>query len=361
MGWSDKFHPGSGLNQILGEILERYDEIIPADIYQMLCPTIIKYDKEFPYTINIKNNLTSGHRIYKYLSTLTKYDQLVIPYEKYKLIGFGDFSHGDNNMWKFRYYVLQQMIKITNKYINIFIEDSPEHANNIMLDHKLILEDHYGVAEGKFPYGPLDRYSYRSWDSPLYLEIIKYIRNNRNRITIIGVDSPTQARDQAMANKILKKMDNDNDHCINFFWAANAHVDAREITENYELKWVPEEKYRAGYYLKKKLKDDYCIILSTGYKGSIRFNSYCSNNDCDERTFPIIPIVYNFVYEPYHEHKSNDTYNIYTPEIFTQFIIEFSDAKFNNNSQYMPYIVYSKSWNYLIFFSSVNKLELIKA
>jgi len=48
-----------------------------------------------------------------------------------------------------------------------------------------------------------------------------------------------------MAKNILEQIDRNE---INFFWAANAHVDARSITEEYELKYAPKETHRAGYF-----------------------------------------------------------------------------------------------------------------
>ena len=39
-------------------------------------------------------------------------------------------------------------------------------------------------------------------------------------------------------------------------------------------------KYIDVYYLKQKLKDKYCIILSTGYKGKIRFDCKCDDGYC---------------------------------------------------------------------------------
>jgi hypothetical protein len=60
MGWSLKFHIGSDMNQILGEMLDRYDDIIPKFIYDVIRPLLIKYDKEFEYAINTENKLTTG-------------------------------------------------------------------------------------------------------------------------------------------------------------------------------------------------------------------------------------------------------------------------------------------------------------
>jgi len=63
MGWSEKFHIGSDLNQILGEILEKYEKIMPKFLYDKLKPLIIVHDKEFPYAISEKNQETSGDEI----------------------------------------------------------------------------------------------------------------------------------------------------------------------------------------------------------------------------------------------------------------------------------------------------------
>lgn len=61
MGWNKNFHPGSDLNQILGEILE----MVPKKIYNLLHPRIIRYDKEFPYAITESNHATTGKNILK--------------------------------------------------------------------------------------------------------------------------------------------------------------------------------------------------------------------------------------------------------------------------------------------------------
>jgi Erythromycin esterase len=273
--------------------------------------------------------------------------------KRYKLIGIGDFTHGIENIWEFRLVFLKEIMKKTDKNIMIFIEDTKEHTDNIMNDDKLTFESEYGVAQGRFAYGPLDRYSYRSWDSPIYLEIIKYIRSNRDRIQIIGVDAETQARDREMAQNILSALHRSN---YNFWWAANAHVDSREITESYELKWAPDEKYRCGYYLRKALGDRYCIILSTGYRGGVRYSSICDNKDCDNRSFPEIPIYREFVYEPYKKYVLGKEYSIYIRGEFNDPLIEFTDAKFPDD----PFIITDTDWDYLIFFNEICELRMIQ-
>jgi len=85
-----------------------------------------------------------------------------------------------------------------------------------------------------------------------------------------------------MAQNILKNKNINKKH-INLFFAHNNHINNQKITEKYHTKWH-DEKYRCGYYIKQELKDKYCIILSTGYKGKIRFDYKCSNEYCDNRT-----------------------------------------------------------------------------
>jgi erythromycin esterase len=273
--------------------------------------------------------------------------------KRYRLIGIGDFTHGIEDIWEFRFDFLKEVMEKTDKNITIFIEDTKEHTDNIMNDDELIFESEYGVSEGKFAYGPLDRYSYRAWDSPIYLEIISYIRSNKDRIQIIGVDAETQARDKEMAQNILSNLHKSN---YNFWWAANAHVDSREITESYELKWIPDEKYRCGYYLREELGARYCIVLSTGYKGRVRFSSICDNSDCDNRTFPEIPILEDFVHEPYKKYVTDDNYIMYIRGEFDEPLIEFTDAKFPDG----PFVIKNTDWDYLVFFNKVQGLKMIK-
>lgn len=68
MGWHDTFHIGSDLNQILGEILDKYHDIMPKDLADDLSKRIIKHDKEFPFAISEENKSTSGSEIMKMLN-----------------------------------------------------------------------------------------------------------------------------------------------------------------------------------------------------------------------------------------------------------------------------------------------------
>lgn len=285
----------------------------------------------------------------KYLSMKSNMAMNTADYYKYMLIGVGDFSHGDNNVWEFRLKMLRKFVREAKKPIVIFIEDTEEHTSRIVNDGKLVIGKKYGVTEGKYPYGPLERYCYRAWDSPIYLKIMKYIR--LHKIMIVGVDVPTQARDKTMAQTILKSLNKNN---INLFWAANAHIDARQITEEYELKWVPEEKYRCGYYLREELGDDYCIMLSTGYEGKIRFSSICDNKSCDKRTFPTVPIFEKVKHAEYEKYVTGNEYDVYE-QFDDNKIVEYADARFPDGK----FVIKTNTWDYLIFFSRIDKLELM--
>lgn len=281
----------------------------------------------------------------------------IVNTEHYDLIGLGDFSHGDVNMWQLRFVLLKSIPE--SKQITIFVQDTEEHAQNIMQDTELVMGAEYGVHEGKdgiYSYGPMERYSYRAWDSPIYLEIIQYIRQNKNRIQIIGVDNGEIARDQYMADRVIKNAQLSKPH-IRFFWAANAHVDNREITEPYELKWEPKERYRAGHYLREFFGFRYCIILSTGYQGQIRFNSTCNSLDCEERIRPKIPIFESFHHDKYKKWiQKNKSYHVYSKKEFKGSVLEYTDAAF-------PYpnhpFSYNGNYDYLIFFNEIEPLTLI--
>jgi len=268
----------------------------------------------------------------------------------YKLIGVGDFSHGDENIWQYRFNLLKFFINVTDKNLVIFIEDTKNHSYNIMnIEEELIIDKKYGLYEGKYPYGPLEKYCFRLYDSPIYLEIIKYIRKHQKRITIIGVDNNKLERDKEMAERILNNLYEKN---VNFFWAHNDHIDDREITALYETKWQ-SEKYYCGYYLKKKLQDKYCIVLSTGYEGQIRFDGSCNNKECSERISFVKPIFKKFIIPKYDKYNYSGLYENFNNDK----IAEFAATTFPENKPFM--MKKSKSVNYVLFFRNINPLLMI--
>ena len=267
-------------------------------------------------------------------------------YENYDLIGIGDFSHGDENIWVYRLKLLKYFIKTTDKKITIFNEDGDEHSKNIMnTNNKLSYYKSYGLYKN-FGFGPLSKYCNRVYDSPIYLNIIKYIRKNKSRINIIGIDPDVIEGDKQMAQNILKNI---NKKHINLFFAHNDHINNQKITEKYHTKWH-NEKYRCGYYLKQKLKDKYCIILSTGYKGKIRFDCKCDDGYCTNRIFYEKPIFKSIEIKEY-KNIENGLYDKFDKQIAT-----YTACDFPNNK---PIMVNTNKYNYILFFRNIMPLKLI--
>jgi len=192
----------------------------------------------------------------------------------YKLIGIGEFSHGIQESWQFRFDLLKHAMEKSESPIVIFNEMSKFFGKNIMEDtiwsraqNKFIKFSGYKLEEpvqgGNFSaWGKYWQYIPHAAESKIVFKIIKYIRKNKDRITIIGVDRDDDNldRDYHMYKNIIKHYNKSN---INFFWAHNDHVSTQEYSMD-NLHWIKNIKHKwyCGYYLKKKLKDDYCIILS---------------------------------------------------------------------------------------------------
>jgi len=63
MGWDKKFHVGSDLNQILGQIIDEYSRDLPKSIVNKFKPLIISdKNKEFPFAV-IKNNKMEAQKL----------------------------------------------------------------------------------------------------------------------------------------------------------------------------------------------------------------------------------------------------------------------------------------------------------
>ena len=289
---------------------------------------------------------------------------------KYNLIGIGEFSHGIEESWNFRMELLKYVMRNTNKKITIFIELSVWQANNIIDEtyydrnndkfikyNKIKIENPVHENSGGSAWGKLWQYSMHSSESKIFLKIIKYIRKNKNRINIIGVDNETLARDYDMYKIIMENL---NKNHINFFWAHNAHVDNRKLSwDNY--KWTKDEfpqlKYYCGYYLKKKLGNKYCIILSNAYEGINRFNGYCKGDGCTVRTWVIKYFYKNFLHKPNKKYiDKNKKYQLLTK--FNNEFIEFSNSFYCKNKENGGYqdIVKSNTWDYVLFWNKVSPL-----
>lgn len=296
----------------------------------------------------------------KYIKYKTKYLQLnnllggsiknnlgALNYDEYDLIGIGDFTHGINDIWSYRIDLIKNILITNNKPIIIFHEILPWHAKNIMFDKKIKIS---GPYIDRFNH-PLNRYGWRVYDSPIYLEFINLVRKNLDRIKIIGIDTEILRRDKIMVNKILKNLDTDN---INLFFAHNGHIDDRRITEKYE---DPNEKYRCGHYLRKKLGNRYCIILSCGFIGSVRFGEYCHDETCDQMDIYPIPVSKSFEFPDLKsKYEKYDKYTLIHNRK-NLYIYEFSRASITYKNLPMKYT--TPNANYLLLLNDVSSLNLI--
>jgi erythromycin esterase-like protein len=227
---------------------------------------------------------------------------------QYKLIGIGEFSHGIKESWEFRFNFIKYIIKNTNKNIYIFNEMADWQANNIMNNtiwcnnsnqfikyDGIKVENNVDNSEDVPSLGKYWQYMNHSSESNIFLRIVRYIRKHRKRITLIGVDNEKIDRDYDMYKIIMKHYNPNN---INLFFAHNAHIN-NQLYHDFNLDYIKNKnhKYYCGHYLKNKLKDDYCIILSQAYQGANRFNSYCEGKKCEKRIWKNKYFYKKFTYE----------------------------------------------------------------
>jgi len=101
----------------------------------------------------------------------------------YKLIGIGEFSHGIQESWDFRFKLLKYAIKNTNKKIIIFNEMSIWQAENIMNNtiwsrelNKAVkyngIKYEIPIQNGNYVGGKLWQYCNHTTESNIFLQII---------------------------------------------------------------------------------------------------------------------------------------------------------------------------------------------
>jgi len=285
---------------------------------------------------------------------------------KYNLIGIGEFSHGIRESWEFRFDLLKFAMKNTNKKIDIYVEHSIWMANNIMNNtiwsrelNKPIKYDGFKIEKPvelkeSSSWGKLWQYMNHSSESKILFKIIKYIRKNKDRINFIGLDNDTLDRDYYMYKIIIKNLNKNN---INFFWAHNHHVNDQQLEmSSYKYIKNKDHKWYCGHYLKKKLKDKYCIILSQAYQGENRFNGYCSKDDCSTRSWQLQYIYKKFKYSKLKKYvDKNKKYQLLTE--FNEPLIAFSNSYFNGNKYGLQGFDKTNKWNYILFWNKVTRLE----
>ena len=289
-------------------------------------------------------------------------------FDTYNLIGLGEFSHGIRESWDFRFNLLKMALKMTDKHIFVFNEMSIWQGDNIM-NHTIVNPENevfskYDKIKIEKPvrksksssWGKLWQYVSHASESKIFLKITKFIRKNSDRITIVGIDNDDLSRDYDMYKNIMKQLDNKN---INFFWAHNSHIDNRKLSQT-DYKWTkksfPKLKYCCGYYLKKKLGDKYCIILSQSYRGANRFNSYCDGNACSIRTWRLKYFYKKFRYDQNKKYV-NPKKQFQLLDKFDNKLMEFSNSYFKKNKYGYQELITSKTWDYILFWNTVSYLE----
>lgn len=283
---------------------------------------------------------------------------------KYSLIGIGEFSHGIQESWDFRFNLLKYTMLHTNKNIVIFNEMSIWQADNIMNNTiwstKLNKPIHYKgikieqpIQNKDFVGGVLWQYCNHTSESNIFLKIIKYIRKNKNRITIIGIDNDKIDRDYDMF-KIVKC--NMNPINIHFIWAHNDHICDR-VLSNDNLVYITNKnhKYSMGHYLRTQYKYKYCIILSQAYEGENRFNSYCIGSNCKKRLWGLKYFYKKFKYNPCKQYLHHKPCSLLTN--YKEPFINFSNSYYKKNkSGIAEYTQNDERWNYVLFWNIVSRL-----
>jgi len=283
----------------------------------------------------------------------------------YNLIGIGEFSHGISESWEFRFDLLKYAMKNTNKNIIIFNEMSVWQAENIMnntiwsiKDNKYIKHKGIKIEEpiqnNNYVGGKLWQYINHAMESNIFLKIIKYIRKHKDRIKIIGIDNDTIDRDYDMYKIIMKKYKPSN---INFLWAHNDHIADLELSDD-NMNYIKNKNHKwfVGHYLNKKLKDNYCIVLSQAYEGNNRFNGYCIGNNCEERTYQLNYFYKKFKYDKNKKYVNvNKKYQLLTD--YKEPLISFSNSYYKGNKYGVQDYMNTNIFNYILFWNKVNELN----
>lgn len=273
------------------------------------------------------------------------------------LIGLGEFSHGIQNSWEFRFKLLKQAMSTTDKKITIFNEQSAWSARNVMRTMEPVLkEEEAGVSKG-YTFGKLWRYIGHASESKIVVKILKYIIANRDRITLIGVDNDKLARDRHMFKVIQKKMNRGH---VNFFWAHNFHVDDRSMSDD-TYEWIkkthPNEKWSAGHYLREWLGKKYCIILSQAYTGVNRFNGFCKGRNCAKRTWQLEYMYHKFTFAGVKKYVSGRGSRLLKQGEYDGKFMEFSNSYYVGNAWGHQTTHKSCAWDFVIFWNTVKELH----
>ena len=148
-----------------------------------------------------------------------------------------------------------------------------------------------------------------------------------------------------------------NKNNINFLWASNHHVGDFPLS-NDNLNYIENKNHKwfVGHYLKKKLKDDYCIILSQAYKGENRFNGYCIGENCEKRTWQLNYFYKKFKYDKNKKYVNiNKKYQLLTD--YNEPLISFSNSYYKSGKYGVQDYIETNTFNYILFWNNVTKLK----
>jgi len=190
-------------------------------------------------------------------------------------------------------------------------------------------------------------------ESNIFFKIIKYIRKHKDRITIIGIDNDKIDRDYDMYKIIIKNYKSSN---INFLWASNNHIsDSKLSNDNFKYIKNKNHKWFLGHYLKKTLKDEYCIILSQAYEGTNRFNGYCIGENCIKRTWQLKYLYKKFKYDKNKKYvNENKKYQLLTD--YNEPLMLFSNSYYKGNKYGVQDYININNFNYILFWNKVHEL-----
>jgi hypothetical protein len=210
------------------------------------------------------------------------------------------------------------------------------------------------IQNNNYVGGKLWQYIHHTMESNIFLKIIKYIRKHKDRIKIIGIDNDTIDRDYDMYKIIMKNYKPLN---INFLWASNHHIADLQLTDD-NLKYIKNKNHKwfLGYYLKKELKENYCIVLSQAYEGINRFNGYCIGKNCKKRTCQLNYFSKKFKYDKNKKFINiNKKYQLLTD--YTNPLILFSNSYYKGNKYGVQDYINTNIFNYILFWNEVSALK----
>lgn len=278
----------------------------------------------------------------------------MIEIDNYDLIGIGEFSYGFEEIWDFRYKLLKRLIFSSRKKITLFLDITSYQAHNIQYstyrneDNKLIDYDEIkfeGLTQKNKhvqPKGMLHNYVSYLLESKTFYKFIKYIRKHQSRINIVGLHNHVDNHAE-MYDKIKKHLCRTR---LNLIFAHNNIIDSRKNKDHTSC----------GYYLKNKLREKYCIILSQAEEGELRFCGFYLGHKFKYHVWYKEYFYHRFKYHKYNRlyTKLKNPYHILTH--YCGEFMEFGDGYYECNNYGHDKMVTSHTWDFVLYWHVVTKL-----